>query len=202
MRKPAVVAAAVVFLTGLLSFSAFAQVFTSTLAGVTENPPNSSPATGRTTVTLNETADTLRVQADFAGLQGTTTQAHIHCCIAAPGNVGVASQTPSFVGFPTGVQAGNYDNTFNLSDPTTYNPAFVTANGGVAGARAALIAGIRAGQAYLNIHTSMFGGGEIRGFLALQATSIQVPTLTHGMLGMLALLLVGLAWLTWRRRSF
>jgi hypothetical protein len=43
----------------------------------------------------------------------------------------------------------------------------VTANGGTtAGAEAALLAGLEAGQAYLNIHTTMFPGGEIRGFLA------------------------------------
>jgi hypothetical protein len=28
-----------------------------------------------------------------------------------------------------------------------------------------MLAGINAGKAYLNIHTSTFGGGEIRGFL-------------------------------------
>ena len=49
---------------------------------------------------------------------------------------------------------------------TSYNLAFVTAHGGTtASAAAALLAGLEAGQAYLNIHTTMFPGGEIRGFL-------------------------------------
>ena len=49
---------------------------------------------------------------------------------------------------------------------SSYNPAFVTAHGGtVAGAEADLLAGLKAGQAYLNIHSSTFPGGEIRGFL-------------------------------------
>src|SRR5262249_45373826 len=34
-------------------------------------------------------------------------------------------------------------------------------------AAAVLLAGIQRGQAYFNIHTMMFGGGEIRGFLAV-----------------------------------
>jgi hypothetical protein len=42
----------------------------------------------------------------------------------------------------------------------------VSSHGGtVASAEAALLDGLRAGQTYLNIHTSMFPGGEIRGVL-------------------------------------
>jgi len=41
-----------------------------------------------------------------------------------------------------------------------------TANGGtVASAEPVLLAGLSAGDAYLNIHTTNFTGGEIRGFL-------------------------------------
>jgi hypothetical protein len=48
----------------------------------------------------------------------------------------------------------------------TYNATFVTANGGTAlSAEAALIAGLNAGQAYVNIHDAEFPGGEIRGQL-------------------------------------
>jgi hypothetical protein len=36
----------------------------------------------------------------------------------------------------------------------------------VAGAEAALIAGLLDGNAYSNIHNTTFGGGEIRGLLA------------------------------------
>jgi hypothetical protein len=48
----------------------------------------------------------------------------------------------------------------------SYNPDFITNNGGTVGsALNALVAGLDSGRAYLNIHTSMFAGGEIRGFL-------------------------------------
>ena len=53
-----------------------------------------------------------------------------------------------------------------MTAPASYNPAFVTAHGGTAAsAAAALLAGLEAGQAYLNIHTTTHPGGEIRGFL-------------------------------------
>lgn len=111
---------------------------------------------------------TMRVEASFADLLGLTTVAHIHCCTAAPdsGTAGVASQTPSFVGFPLGVTSGSYDNTFDMSQASSYNPAFITANGGtVDGAFSALTMGLNAGKAYMNIHTDLFAAGEIRGFL-------------------------------------
>ena len=48
----------------------------------------------------------------------------------------------------------------------TYNPAFVTAQGGtLESAEAALFSFMLEGRSYLNIHSSMFPGGEIRGFL-------------------------------------
>jgi hypothetical protein len=63
--------------------------------------------------------------------------------------------------------SGSYVHLFDLLDLTSYNPAFVTAHGGTAAsAEAALIDGLNAGQAYLNIHTTFRTGGEIRGFLA------------------------------------
>ena len=64
--------------------------------------------------------------------------------------------TPTFSGFPLGVTSGSFMQTFDMTQASSYNPAFVTANGGtVAGAEAALLAGLHAGTAYLNIHTSM-----------------------------------------------
>ena len=44
-----------------------------------------------------------------------------------------------------------------------YNPAFIAANGGtVDGAFNVLVAGMLTGQTYLNIHSTLFPGGEIR----------------------------------------
>ena len=143
-------------------------VFGANLSGPAESPPNNSPGTGFATVTIDTVANTLRVQITFSGLTSGTTASHIHSATAVPGTgtAGVATTTPTFAGFPLGVTSGTYDNTLNLLDAMSYNPAFITANGGtVPTAEAALIAGIISGRAYLNIHTANFGGGEIRGFL-------------------------------------
>ena len=141
-------------------------VFTATLDGAIENPPHVTPGTGTATVTWDTATSHMTVDVSFSGLTTGTTASHIHCCIDPPGNAGVATTTPTFPGFPLGVVSGTYTRTFDMTDPTSYNPAFLLANGGTtASAAAVLLAGLEAGQAYLNIHTTMFQGGEIRGFL-------------------------------------
>lgn len=138
------------------------------LTGPAESPPNASPATGFALITVDAVAHTMAVDVTFSGLAGATTAAHIHCCTATAGasTAGVATTTPNFPGFPLGVTSGAYTQTFNLTDSASYNPSFVSANGGVPAAEATLLAGIAAGKAYFNIHSSVFGGGEIRAFLA------------------------------------
>jgi hypothetical protein len=124
---------------------------------------------GSAVVTVDTVLNTMRVQASFSGLSGTTTASHIHCCTASPntGTVGVATIVPTFTNFPLGVTSGTYDFTYDTTLASIFNAPFVTANGGTAaGALAALMAGMDGGRAYFNIHSSTFGGGEIRGFLA------------------------------------
>jgi hypothetical protein len=76
------------------------------------------------------------------------------------------------------VKSGTYDHVLDLTSASSYNPAFVTLQGGtVAGARAALINGIQNGETYFNIHTVNFPGGEIRGFLAASPTPAQISLL-------------------------
>jgi hypothetical protein len=118
-------------------------------------------------VTLDDTAQTMRVQVTFSGLSSNDTAAHIHCCTASPGisTAGVATPVPVFPGFPLSVTAGTSDSPLDLTQASSYNPAFVTANTTVAGAEAALTSGIAADRAYLNIHTTNYPGGEIRAFL-------------------------------------
>lgn len=143
--------------------------YKATLTGPAESPTNASPATGLATVVIDDSAHTMRLDVTFSGLLGTTTAAHIHCCAVPPlgGTAGVATTTPTFAGFPLGATSGAYGATLDLLAPGSYNPAFVTAHGGTpAGAEAFLLNGLALQQAYLNIHSTSFPGGEIRGFLS------------------------------------
>jgi hypothetical protein len=174
-------------------------VFTANLSGAAESPPVASAGTGFTTVTYDSVAQRLRVEVTFSGLTGNTTVAHIHAPteFAGAGNAGVATTTPTFPGFPSGVTSGSYDQTFDLTQASSFNPVFVTNNGGTpAGAEAALVAALLEGKAYLNIHTSFAPGGEIRGFLAQS-----VPEPGMGLASALAFLgLVGVPGLKALRR--
>ena len=143
-----------------------------TLNGPNESPPNTSPGFGTALVTINTVANTMHVQVSFTGLVAPSTASHIHCCTARPdtGTVAVATTLPTFTDFPLGVTFGTYDHTFDLTLASSWNPAFITANGGTpAGAEAALLAGLAANKAYLNIHSTAHPGGEIRGFLFILA---------------------------------
>lgn len=137
--------------------------FFGNLSGANEVPAVASSGTGLATVVLDPTAQTLQVNATFSGLTSDTSAAHIHCCAPLGTNAGVATTVPAFPGFPLGVTSGSYSSVvFDLTQATIYNPAFVTLEGGLTQAEAALIAGIQNGTTYLNIHTLINPGGEIR----------------------------------------
>ena len=165
-----------------------AQVLTyvTDLAGGGEG--SGSPGTGFARVDYDPIAHTLSLDTNFSGLLGTTTASHIHSPTTLPftGNAGVATQLPSFVGFPLGVTSGSYSETFDLTMASSWNPAFITAQGGTpATAEAAFASHLSTGRAYLNIHTSQFTGGEIRGYFALIPEPATLGLAGIGALGLL-----------------
>jgi hypothetical protein len=111
---------------------------------------------------------TMQIAAEFSGLEGNITEAHMHA--ATPdvfsGTANAATQLPTLDGFPTGTSSGSYFQEFDLTDATTYNPAYVSANGTMASeAMNALFHALDDGKAYFDIHSAAYPGGEIRGFL-------------------------------------
>lgn len=192
---PTLNAILVPILIGVSLLTANAAVFdySVTLNGPTEG--NASPGIGTGDVRYDNVLHTLFIGVTFSGLTGTTTAAHIHgpTAVAGTGTAGVATTLPFFTGFPIGVTFGSFTNTLDLTSALSYNATYITANGGTpATAETALATAIAADEAYLNIHTSAFGGGEIRGFL----TAVPEPS-------SMALLGLGGALLAWaaRRRA-
>lgn len=139
------------------------------LSGAQQVPANQSPGMGTTLLTLS--GSMLTVNVSWSGLTGGgLTGGHIHCCTkgdAAGQNVGIALP---FVDLPAST-VGSYTFTYNLLDPATYTAAFLGAHGGAVngaapGAFQALVAGLDAREAYVNLHNAGYPGGEIRANVA------------------------------------
>ncbi len=115
--------------------------FTATLNGAAEVPANVSQATGAVTAVLK--GDKLTITGTYTGLAGAPTGAHIHGPAATGANAGVVVAITTTAGAaPT---AGTISGSFTLS--------------------AAQIADLKASMYYINVHTSKYGSGEIRGQL-------------------------------------
>jgi CHRD domain/PEP-CTERM motif len=185
----------VLILSSLIAARGAVFEYAVTLSGPNESPANTSPGLGAGIVNYNDASHTLELAVTFEGLTGTVTASHIHAATAAPftGTAGVATTVPTFAGFPLGVTLGSYANTLDLTAAASYNPSFVTANGGTtAGAEAALAAAMAEGKAYWNIHSTAFPGGEIRGFL--------VPIPEPSILALAGLGVIGIGLGAWSKR--
>ncbi len=116
------------------------------MTGTQEVPPNASPGTGTATGTYDTTTNTITLNLVFSGLGSPSRAAHFH----SPGPPGVAA--PIAIGltsFPIGVTSGVYANSFVLTDLQETQ--------------------LLANLFYINVHTDLIPGGEIRGQILPQA---------------------------------
>ena len=140
--------------------------------------------TGSATASFDDTTNVFTFFATFSGLSGVTTQSHFHCCTTSPfsGTAGIAVDAPTLP-IPIGVSAGSFGAALDLDDPNNFSAGFI-GTGSQNQAISRFVAGLNSGQVYLNIHSSTFGGGEIRGFM-------RVPEPTTAALTLVALAALG-----------
>jgi hypothetical protein len=172
---------AIAAIAGTTAANAAIIQYSSVLNGANEAPPNSSAGIGTALLTYDSTLRTYRLEVSISGLSGNITAAHIHGATANPrtGTAGVMTPLPSYPGFPAGGTSAVYDRTFDMTLSSSWSAAFLTARGGsTAAAETFFMNAVADGKAYLNIHTSVVPGGEIRGFFT------QIPS--PGSLGVLA----------------
>ncbi len=145
----------VLLATVALAGSAHAATgFSTNMNGSAEVPPNASTATGSSTCVLNDAGTQLTVFVQFQNLSANYSASHIHG-FSAPGvNSGVR------FGFTPTLSNGNRNGVFN----GTWN---LTATD---------VTNMIAGLCYVNIHTTAFPGGEIRGQLAVDNAVSNTPS--------------------------
>jgi hypothetical protein len=135
----------------------------SPMNGYEENPDVSTVASGSFEARLSEDGSTLAYELSYSGLEGTVTQAHVHFGKRAV-NGGISfwlcetatSPSPS-ASTPACPQEGTV--TGEVTAAEVIGPA---GQGIAAGEFAEILAALRAGHAYANVHSSKFPGGEIR----------------------------------------
>jgi hypothetical protein len=133
-----------------------------TLTGYEEVPSISTTANGLFEARISNDGSSIEWKLSYSGLEGSVTQAHIH--FGQPGVNGGIS-----VFFCSNLGNGPLGTPACPAGPTTLTGTFTAANvvgpeaqGIEPGAFPELVAAIRAGRAYANVHSSKWPGGEIR----------------------------------------
>ena len=147
-----------------LAGAAVAETVVVKMKSYEEVPAVSSGATGHFTAFINEAAGTIAYELFYEGLEGDVRQAHIHFGQrGVSGGISVFLCQTTFNQDPTNLaptcpQSGTVTGTIGAAN--IIGPA---GQGIAATELAELIAAIRAGIAYPNVHSTKFMSGEIRG---------------------------------------
>jgi CHRD domain len=149
-----VVTLAALFVVGVTATSAQAQTirFTAAISGANETPIILTGAFATATVTLDTATQTVSWNIDVYNLPSGINNAHFH--VGGPGIAG-----PTVVNIPF---TANQSNDFNLTGSATAAQLTPRADQGIRSWDDFMQA-LQGGQTYINIHTAVNGGGEIRG---------------------------------------
>jgi len=126
-----------------------AETFTAELSGENQVPPLDVEASGDATVTISDDEQTVSWEVTYSGLTGAPAAGHIH--VGADGAHG-----PVMIPFASVTETGT-SGSFAAAD--------YTGGEGLPADWDGVLAAIRDGNSYVNIHTEANPGGEIRGQL-------------------------------------
>jgi hypothetical protein len=126
--------------------------FTAALSGANETPGIVTGAFGTADVTLDMGTQTLSWIIDVFNMPSGTNNAHFH--VAGPG---VAGPTVVNIAFPAGIS-----NDYRLTGSATPTNLLVRGDQGIR-SWDDFVQSLVGGQVYINIHSAVNGGGEIRG---------------------------------------
>ena len=150
---------------GVVAVANGLRQWSASLVGYNEVPAVSSVASGNFSATVSHDETAVSWELSYADLEGLVQQAHIH--VGQPGVNGGIS-----VFFCTNLGNGPVGTQPCPPPPATIRGTFTAADvigptgqGVAPGEFAELLAAIRAGRAYANVHSSKFPGGEVRGQL-------------------------------------
>lgn len=138
--------------------------FVATLSGANERPtPTNSTATGTWKGVVNTQTNVMSYTLTYSGLSSNSTGAHIHAQADATTSASVVLNFATFAGattpFTSGSTSGTSAGTVNLSGGTVTGLS-ITGD--------SLLKAMNAGMAYVNVHSTNFGAGEIRGQIVRQ----------------------------------
>jgi CHRD domain len=135
----------------------------SPLSGYEENPDISTTGTGSFEARVSKDGKSLQYELGYSGLEGNVLQAHVHFGKRAV-NGGISFFLCTNLNTPTNddcPQAGKVEGDIDATDVIGPNSGTFV-QGIEPGAFNEILAAMRAGHAYANVHTSKWPGGEIR----------------------------------------
>jgi hypothetical protein len=140
--------------------------FGATLDGPTETPP--TPSNGTATASFIDNGASMDFTVTATGLTTNWTLAHIHLADAGvPGGVIADLATGTGTPAPPAATSGTITGTITRPNTNARNPNPPLGDGGTM-TYADLLTLMRNGNTYVNIHTTRFPSGELRGQIAPQ----------------------------------
>jgi hypothetical protein len=148
----------VVSVGGLQATAAGGKKFSAALTGYEETPTLSVEGTGSFSAELSKDGESLTFTLSWSALTGSASQAHIHLGMPA-----IAGAPIAFLCGGGGQPACPAGTSASFTRTVTEANLVTVPTQGFEGDFDELVAAMRFGATYVNVHTAAFGGGEVRG---------------------------------------